>query len=350
MSIALRIIALIGAVVFIVAVAFIDIITGLIPDLTILYLIPIIIITAFAGLTYGLVIVLASTVAEVSGNIQLGLRLDIDLVLDGILHLFVFILGAVFTDRLVNQFRTITQLEQRRSYDLDIARELHKSLFVPLPSGYNNLTIGSKLAFARELGGDYYYFKIIDKKFFFCIADISGKSVAAALFSALLHANLDEALENSTDLISIVKRLNSSMHKTIPENMFVTLFCCYIDDMKLSFVNAGHEPPLLYSKRHHTIKLLESRDKMPVGIQPDLEIQPEHLNFNPGDMLLAVTDGVTESQPFREKPFEKLKDLLYKNLSSDPQSIVETVFVTAIPNSIDHLQDDVIIICIKRLP
>lgn len=116
MSFALRIIAVIGALVFVAVVMLIDIITGLVPDLTILYLIPIIIVTASAGLPYGVVIVLAAAVAELLANLQLGMRLDIDLLLDTILHLFVFVLGAVFTDRLVNQFRTITQLEQRRSY------------------------------------------------------------------------------------------------------------------------------------------------------------------------------------------------------------------------------------------
>lgn len=348
MSFALRIIAVIGAIAFIAVVMIIDIITGLIPDLTILYLIPIIIVTASTGLPYGIVIVLAATIAELLANLQLGMSLDIDLFLDAILHLFVFVLGAIFTDRLVNQFRTITQLEQRRSYDLDIARGLHKSLFTPLPSEYNNLAIGSKLAFARELGGDYYYFKAIDKKFFFCIADISGKSVAAALFSALLHANIDDALESSTDLASIIAKLNSSMHKTMPENMFVTLFCSYIDGTKLSFVNAGHEPPLLYSKHDNAIKLLESGGTMPIGIQPDLEIQPEHLDFDPGDILLAVTDGVTESKAFREKPFEKLEALLYENLNTNPQTIVDIVYSTAVSNITDHLLDDVIIICVKR--
>jgi sigma-B regulation protein RsbU (phosphoserine phosphatase) len=80
--------------------------------------------------------------------------------------------------------------------------------------------------------------------------------------------------------------------------MFITLFCCSIDSHYIVYINAGHEPPILYSKTTDRFLLLESKTPFPVGIMPNLSIEISIEAFEPGSLLLAVTDGVSESPHF----------------------------------------------------
>ncbi|MBE0447884.1 MAG: serine/threonine-protein phosphatase [Actinobacteria bacterium] len=343
-----RLLIIISTLAFTIVVGYIDVVTGLIPDLTVLYLVPIIAGTIFIGLSYGLIVAMIAAIAEFTSNVQLGIGIDISLITDAILHLLIFLLGVILTDRLLTQLRVITEFEQKRSYDIDLAKEIHGSVFTPFPAEYGDLTIGTKLAFARELGGDYYHFSGLNDRLFFCIADISGKGIAAALFSALLHQNIIDALKHSDDLADIVAVVNSRMHAALPDNMFITLFCSLIRGEAISFINAGHEPPLLYSRQQNSVKLLESRTTLPIGIQPDLRIEPEIEAFNSGDILLAVTDGVTESATFLDSPFKKLETLLRENSDASPQYIADIIYNRANPDGLEQPSDDIIIACIKR--
>jgi len=348
MSGVIKALIVIGALALIIIIGFIDFVTGLLPDLTILYLIPIVFVTAFAGMRYGLFVAIAAGIAELTANILFGVDLGIILFFDATLHILVFLLGVFATDRLITQLRAITELEQKRTHDLEIAREIQRSVFTPFPPEYKDLTIGSRITFARELGGDYYHFADFNGKLFFCIADISGKGMAASLFSVLLHESIIDALKHSNSLAGIVSRVNTRMHASLPDNMFITLFCCFINSETISFINAGHEPPLLYSRQYDTVKLLESPTTLPVGIRPDLEIGVISEIFASGDILLAVTDGVTESAAFSEDPFEKLEVLLRGAKDQTPKDIAGIVFNRAIPAGQGFPADDIIVTCIKR--
>lgn len=350
MSRPVRAFILISALALAILIGFADTVTGLIPDLTVFYLTPVIIATVFVGLPFGLLVAVVAAASELSSNILIGLPLGANVIVDALFHLIVFILGAVLVDKLLYQLRTITEFEQRRSYEIDIARGVHQSIFTPFPEQYRDLVVGGKLAFAGELGGDYYYFSDRGDKLFFCIGDISGKGIAAALFSVMLHESIDDALMDADSLPSIFTIVNTHMCAALPEDMFITLFCAFIDDKGIDFINAGHEPPMLYLKRQNTTMLLESESSFPVGIRSDIDIAPRHESLARGDILLAVTDGVTESPAFISDPFGKLRELLYKNRNAEPQHIVDAVFAETMPDNGTHQSDDIVIACIKRHP
>lgn len=337
-----------GALALVVFIGVIDTATGLIPDITILYLVPIVTATVLVGLQYGSFIAVIAAIVELFSNIQVGVGLGITLFLDAGMHFLVFILSAILVDRLLGQLKRVTALEQRRSYDLSIAKGVLESVFTPFPAEYKDLSLGVKIAFSRELGGDYYHFADIDGKLFFCIGDIAGKSVSAALFSALLHRDITNALEDLDTLTAIVRQVNARMHESLPENIFVTLFCARINSGTITFINAGHEPPLLYSKQDKSVRLLETLGTLPLGIAPDLEVKQISIPFTPGDILLAVTDGITESAGFRDNPSEKLESLLRENANANPQDITETIFKNAMPNNTGPPSDDIIVACVKR--
>jgi len=343
---------LIVAVTLITAVAIgIADVSNFLPELTAFVLIPVIIGTYFLGFRYGVFVAIVAAVTELIVHIELDPAVGhTEVIFNTATHTFIYILTAALIARLVRQLRTITALQAERSNDLDIARGVHESVFSPVPERYETLSIGSKVAFARELGGDYYYFKGLDKRLFFCIADISGKSTAAALFAALLNQSVTEALEHTTDLTALVKRVNSHISSSLPEDMFVTMFCTLISEEELSYVNAGHPPPVLYSKQKESTKMLLSSHAIPIGIGPDLIIESTTEPFRRGDIFLATTDGITESQAFSENPYEKLQTLLDRNADANVRTITETIFNKAVPDHMKNPRDDIVVVCIKRLP
>lgn len=348
MSKLIKTLVALGTLVVALGIGLADALTHISPDITILYLVPIIIATVYLGLAYGLFVSFASAVGELVFHTELGITHGTNLTLDLILHFLVFTLVALLTGRLIVQLRIIRELEQRRGFELDIARTVHTSVFTPYANHYKNLAVVSKVAFARELGGDYYRVATVGDKLFFCIADISGKSISAALFSAMLHQNITEALEHTSNLTELVARVNARIYPSLPENMFITLFCCLFDDTSISFVNAGHETPLLYAKQTDTIERFESRMTLPLGIVPDLVIETKSAPFLAGDILLAFTDGVTDSENFRDMPYERLEASLYANSNSSPQDIVTIIYQKTISGNRGTPFDDIVITAVKR--
>lgn len=333
-----------------VAIGIADV-SNFLPELTAFVLIPVIIGTYYLGFRYGVFVAMVAAVTElvVHTAVDPGVR-HAQVIFNTATHTFIYILTAALIDRLVRQLRTITNLEAQRNNDLDIAKGVHESVFAPVPGSYGTLSIGSRVAFARELGGDYYNIKGLDEKLFFCIADISGKSTAAALFAALLNQSVTEALEHTSDLTALVNRVNSHISSSLPEDMFVTMFCALISEDELYYVNAGHPPPLLYSKQEGTVKMLQSSNALPVGITPELKIESMIEPFRPGEVLLATTDGITESPAFRERPQEKLEEVLNQNSDAEAQDLTNLIFTKAVPDDMENPLDDIIVVCIKRQP
>jgi len=326
-------------------VVWLDILTGTTPDLTILYLAPIVIVTFYFGLVPGIVTSLLAAVLQAYTNVGMGQALRLDVVLDGGLHFFVFVLISVLLNRLLLEYRTIRSLEERRTYEFGLAKEVQKTLFSPPPDRFADLRIAVRLAFAREVGGDYYFFSQLGERLFFGIGDISGKGVPAALFSALLKYSLVDSLASGRDLQETVAIVNERMWQALPENMFVTLFCCFIEPESIVFINAGHVPPLLFSRG--AIEELKTAGTLPIGIKPQLDIQAESRPFLAGNILLAVTDGVTESPLLRDDPVPILQSVLSRHARAGARRISDKVFEAA-TQGVESPTDDIVVACVKR--
>ncbi len=348
MSKTIRMVISIGTLILAMLVGLVDVLTG-IPDFAILYLIPIIPATLYIGFGYGFFIATISVVAEFSYH-TLRVVGPSTLTVDIVFHSLAYIFIALLIGALFGQIRKIRELEQKRSLDLNIAKEIQKSIILPFRERHKDLTIATKIAFVNELGGDYYRFSIAEDKLFFCIADISGKSIAASLFSALLSQNIVDSLAESSDLSALIQKINLRMQGSLPEDMFVTLFCSFIDDKTITYINAGHESPLLFSKQNNAATLLNTQKALPIGIQFDLKIESKIEPFAPGDILLAVTDGVTGSSAFKDSTFEKLESFIYDSKDSSPQKIVNSLYKQAGGDNPKNQLDDIIIVCIKRQP
>ncbi|MBW8011330.1 MAG: SpoIIE family protein phosphatase [Chloroflexi bacterium] len=241
----------------------------------------------------------------------------------------------------------------RLERELQMARKVQSSLIpddIPKFSGYE---FAAKWLPAREVAGDYYDFIPADEgKLGLLIADVTDKGMPAALFMAfsrsIVRANVTQA---ATPADGITKA-NQLICADSTSGMPVTLFYALLDQDSgnITYVNAGHNPPLLF--RVGKTKLVElTRTGMFVGFEEEASFEQKSVKLAPGDFLVLYTDGVcdainSEGQDFGEK---RLRKVVRKNSSSSAQEIV-----AAVQKGIDDFTgditpfDDITILVVKK--
>lgn len=185
--------------------------------------------------------------------------------------------------------------QERMNREMELASEVQKMLIpeqLPQGDGYQ---ISSIYRPHFNVGGDYIdVIPFSEDKFAVCIADISGKGVAAALLMANFQAILQSLIYQYRDLETFVIALNQSVYRITKSDRYLTFFIGEIDLRKkeLKYINAGHYPPILYRdgkvvslKKGCTI--IGSFDRLP-------EIEEGIEKLTPGSVLLTFTDGLID--------------------------------------------------------
>ncbi len=344
-----RVFIIIGTLLFLGFVTYIDVVAGATPDITILYLLPVIAGLVYIGIRYAVFLAVLGSGLAVIDDILLHIG-HFNIFLTSIivigLHASVALLVVYLADKLIMQLQRVNKLEDDHERDLKIAQEVHQSVFEPAPKWYDNVSIGHRKIFAKEIGGDYYYFADFHGKLFVTIADISGKSVAAAIFTPLLAHCITQALQKEQTLDGIITYINNSLYSVMPSNMFVTLFGAFIDETSIEYINAGHEPPVFVTEK--ICILLESYLTLPLGIVSTLEVKPKQLSYEVGDILVLYTDGVTDSKFFRgEDSYTKLQRIVEEKKNKSPQELANHIFDLVVSFS-ERPADDVTIISLKK--
>ncbi len=148
-----------------------------------------------------------------------------------------------------------------------------------------------------EVGGDYYDFeKLSDDSYFFCVADVSGKGISAALLMSNFQASLKTVLESKIKLPELIKLLNKRVIESAQGEKFITFFTGTYNTQtrELRYINAGHNPPYLYDKTLK--KLYELKEGCPgIGMLDEIPFINEGLMHLPNpSKLICFTDGLTE--------------------------------------------------------
>jgi hypothetical protein len=274
-----------------------DRVTGATPDLSGLYLLPVVLVAYWLGVLPGLAVAGIVMMAELAAHPGIHTT---TIIVHALTHGTTYAFVAFVTARLRSQLSMIRELEGRRNYELELARHLHESAREGYrPSGHLGFDVATRLNPARELGGDLVVVRESVGGLFICIADISGKGVPAALFSALLQDTVNNALLGTDDPEEVVVKVNARMYDALPAEMFVTMFCGLLSEDVFHFVNAGHEPGLIRREEDVSSIELDSESGMPVGVRKDLRIPEGEVCLKAGDVLLLFTDGITDSTGFR---------------------------------------------------
>jgi phosphoserine phosphatase RsbU/P len=203
--------------------------------------------------------------------------------------------------------------------EIEIAKNVQQNLIPSVLPETNALKIFASYYPNKIVGGDYYdYIPLDDKRFYVCMADVSGKGIPAALLMSNFQACLRTLVLYTSDLKDIITRLNEQVFNHTKGEKFITVFLAYIDlDAKtMNCVNAGHNPPLLQTGDQH--KWLETGTCI-LGMfekLPFVEEQAEQLTLP--SRLFMYTDGVSEVMNNRGDEFgqEGIFDFLMQHPES----------------------------------
>ncbi len=190
-----------------------------------------------------------------------------------------------------------TQLEQERvEKELQIAASIQQRLLPKSLPQLHEYEIAAVAQPCRTVGGDWYdIVPLDDHRYAFVMADVSGKGIPASLLVSTLHASFRAYIENRMPLDALVKKLNTVVYENTTPERFITFFIMTLDTAAhtISFVNAGHNSPLLYRKGSGFSELGASG--LPLGMMEDSTYALASVNFENDAVIVLYTDGVTEA-------------------------------------------------------
>jgi sigma-B regulation protein RsbU (phosphoserine phosphatase) len=188
---------------------------------------------------------------------------------------------------------------ERLNRELEIAREVQEHLFPQQLPAVAGLDYCGRCQPAREVGGDYYDFlPLPDGKLGIAVGDISGKGIGAALMMANLQASFRAQISTVHNLAELMARVNNLLCEASSANRYATFFYAQYEPAtrELSYVNAGHNPPLVLKNSAAGIQIRRLEEGGPViGLLRDARYQRGCFTLDPSDIVVLFTDGVSES-------------------------------------------------------
>ena len=203
----------------------------------------------------------------------------------------------------------------------------------------------------QEVGGDYYDFiKLNNHEFIFCIADVSGKGVAAALLMSNIQATFHSLINYTHNLKDIIIELNKRVINNTKNEKFVSLFLAKLNikSQQLTYINAGHNSPILF----YESKFFElTKGCTILGVRENLlDIELEILNYTSEFSLLCYTDGLTDANNNKNENISSLtlQDLIFKNKELSPDDFNKNLIEFAKEfKEENEFPDDIALLTIK---
>jgi len=229
----------------------------------------------------------------------------------------------------LNQLQITTSEKEKFETEFDVASEIQSNM---LPKNFDEFSkneafeVSAYMNPAREVGGDFYdYFKIDDDNVYFVIGDVSGKGIPATLFMVKTMYLIKNHSKFNDDLSQVIEKVNDLAYERNDEDLFVTIWIGKLNlkTGKLSYVNAGHDQPLI---KHNSdnFEYLDTHPNLVIGGMEGIQYKEHEINLNDGDMIFLYTDGVTEANDnyngFYGK--DRLKDIINKNKNEELSDMI----------------------------
>jgi phosphoserine phosphatase RsbU/P len=259
--------------------------------------------------------------------------------------------------RYVADLRETTAARERMSSELCIAHDIQMGLvpktFPPFPSR-NDLDLYGVLEPAREVGGDFYDFFLLDEnRMVVAIGDVSGKGVPAALFMAVTRSFLRSAFRSEIDPAVVMTHVNEDLVEGNDTCMFVTLFCAVLNLVtgRLQYANAGHNSPAIRHPDGRVEWIAEPRGPI-AGAVPQAAYSDGTLILSNDDALVLYTDGVTEAMNAAEELYgeKRMSGCLADSACGGTcRALIERMLVDVRAFTLGAEQsDDITVLVVKR--
>lgn len=254
---------------------------------------------------------------------------------------------------ILEKLEMVQELEEKRrmEQELSLAHETQQALLPRTLPEVPGLVVRAHNRPTRYVGGDFYDFVKLEAQLFGILADVSGKGIAASILGSSLQGALQMLLRSQLELPDLMDRVNSYLCRRSEATRFVTLFLFGIrPDGQGIFVNAGHNPPLIYRRDQGIAEWLSAGD-MILGAFEGVEYNQGSFHLAAGDLLVVYSDGLTEAQNPAAEFFEeeRLQGLVAENGARGAQEL-ETVLLEAVEDFAAGAEqaDDITLIVVER--
>ncbi len=237
----------------------------------------------------------------------------------------------------------------RKEAELNFARKVQEALFPRQFPGDAGLEFAGICVPASGISGDYYdVLPLSDGRLVFTIADISGKGISAAILMSNLHAVARTLAAAGGAPEEVCSQLNRHLHQVTDGSRFATFFYAEWDrdERRLRYVNAGHNAPILVAP-------LRGRrlgaGSPPLGIFRETKFQEDRVNFQPEDVLVLYSDGVTEARNDKGVEFGEARlEALVEGSRAEPLADIQQRILKAVLEwAGKELEDDMTLLLVR---
>ena len=234
---------------------------------------------------------------------------------------------------MVEKQKEITEKGARIETELNLANTIQKSMlpsiFPPFPE-HKEIDIYASMIPAKEVGGDFYdMFLVDDNHLAICVADVSGKGVPASLVMMITKILIKNVTKIDYDVDKAFTRVNNMLCDGNTTGIFITSWFGIIDlrNGKVEYVNAGHNPPLIYSKKKNEFTYLKTKPNLVLAGLDNIKYAKHELTIEPGDKIFLYTDGVTESTNVKSELYgeERLLSFLNNHTKLNAEETIKAV-------------------------
>jgi sigma-B regulation protein RsbU (phosphoserine phosphatase) len=242
--------------------------------------------------------------------------------------------------------RTLRMSVEHR-LELEDARAIQERLIPTALPDLPGYSIGAAWQPAHAVGGDYYdVFRLSEHTVAFCIADVSGKGMPAALLMSNVQASLRAYASEGLAPAQLCARLNGVVSSNTDSDRFISLFYCLLKTTTghLIYSNAGHNPPVLVRADGSIVRL--ECGGLVLGPLPDASFEQCEIGIDPGDRVLLFTDGVTEASNTGGEEFgdDRLIQTAIESRSLDANQTRDAVMAAVTEFSGGAFSDDVTLV------
>jgi sigma-B regulation protein RsbU (phosphoserine phosphatase) len=243
-------------------------------------------------------------------------------------------------------------LETRRlEEELNIGQRIQRTFLPERDPKIPNFDLSGANYSSGIVGGDYYdYVRIAEGHLGIVVADVSGKGIPAALIMAAFRASLIAEVRNNYAIRTVFAKVNKLLWESIEIDRFVTAIYGVLDIQarRFTYVNAGHNPGLLYRAATDAFENLDSTGPL-LGTLESATFKERQAEIRPNDVLTLYTDGITESMNATQELFgeDRLKDVIRSRGAKSASEIVRGIRETVQAFSGGEPQDDLTLVVLK---
>lgn len=269
----------------------------------------------------------------------------------------VFILLRYFVHAREQAMAALDLEHQRVRHSLSLAMEVQQNLLPKSNPQIDGLDIAGNSIYCDETGGDYYDFLEVgtpgEGKIGVVVGDVSDHGIPSALLMATARALIRQRCSAFGRIDRVVSDVNRQLAKDVKDSgRFMTLFYAEIErpHKTIRWVNAGHEPAMIFDPVTDTFSDLNGGNNLAMGVFEDTDFKEAQQEIAPGQIILIATDGIWEARNPKGEMFSKdrIHDIIRRNATKTASDIQKAILDSLKRFQKDvKLEDDMTLVVIK---